>query len=191
MTYSGCYWIYSTFVLCCLSIGCTHSAPYKKTLIWNFSQGSPSTVLDGGNWVERKGAKSAFGSTYHVAGDESLYMSVILQDGRRFDFDGVKHAYATFPDDKLRTLDIATCGHSEKAIVDLLEEMHRKWSGHGIGDVARWRSDIHRGRESSHSTVIHQSNNPDDPSITAAIRNNFGNADNAWYVMVTFYWSND
>lgn len=180
---------YALFTLCFLAIGCADSVPRKKFLKWDFSAKTVSKALNGGTWVSGKKSNSLGGLVYHVTGDRDLAMSVIIQDGQRFDFDCVKHAYTRMQGKKIRTVDIASCGQSEQAIVDRLEKMHDEWNGDGIGDIEQWRTDMRRGLSTSHATVIHRSTGPADPTITAVIRDNFGSADEAWFIMVTFFWN--
>jgi hypothetical protein len=176
------------FSLITLIAGCSPPTPPAKPLVWDLSAGTTVTALNGGSWVPPQAGKVKGGQVYHVTGHRGQALSVILPSDRRFDFDCVKHVYATKSEDKLRTINVASCGYSEEGVTKRLQDMHKKWGGDGIGDIVEWRKGVRKGSLSSHLTVIHRPTGPDDPFITAAIHYNFAGDDEAWFIMVTFFW---
>jgi hypothetical protein len=156
-------------------------------VVWDLSNGRRPAALNGGVWVPPQPGPSEEGQVYHVTGDQSLSMSVIIPGDRRFEFESVRDAYATKRGGNLKTVHIATCGFSEQDVIKHLEKMHKRFNGSGIGDVNTWRNDVQNRSLRAHLTEIHRSNGPEDPSITASIHYNFGDADNAWFIAVTRY----
>ncbi|HEY3395454.1 MAG TPA: hypothetical protein VGK58_22320 [Lacipirellulaceae bacterium] len=176
-------------LLCCLVLGCAGGAPPKRPLVWDLSNNRKPAAFNGGVWVPPDPGPSEEGHVYHVTGDEGVSLTLILPDERRFDFDSVKDAYVTKRDGTIRTIDIASFGYSESDVIAHLKSLHEKWSGNGIGEIDKWRTDIHKGSLRPHLTLIHQPTDPNDPSISAAIHYNFGGTDSAWFIMVTFLWN--
>ena len=170
----------------CVAVGCAGFSAPTKVLVWDFSNGRQLEALNGGVWTPRKPVLDEQGCVYHVTGNRGLSMSVIIDDGRRFDFQSVADAYVTTQNNIVKTVDVASYGLSESEVIEHLKAMHKMWNGRAIGDIDKWRRENHN--LSAHLTEIHKSTGPDDPSITAAIRYNFGGIDNKWFIMVTFFW---
>jgi hypothetical protein len=169
--------------------GCTDTVAPKRVVVWNLSNGRSKAALEGGAWVGAQPRPTDQGDVYYIKGDRSLSVSVISSDRQQFDFDSVAHAYVTGRGDKVRTVDIASFGYSEQEVVQRLTEMNKQWNGMGVGEIGQWRSQVAKQYLGEYITVIHKTIGPEDPSITASIHYNFGNVDDAWFIMVTFFWN--
>lgn len=168
-------------VLMVLSTGC-YDPGARSVLIWDLSKSTDIQNLSGGKWYTPQQP------VYYIDGSADLHLSIILWSGQRYDFAGVRHIYVDRVDSNITKIQVASYGHSKQQAIDHLNELHLRWNGMGIGDVDKWKADTDNGSLRRHYSIIHPSQNMDDPSVGVGFHYNFGGEDNAWFLMTTFRW---
>jgi len=176
MTYTALALLFAT--------GCGNPAPAVR-LSWDFSKSRNVSCLSHGEWL----GPNDF--IYHINGSRKFHLSIVLDGGRTFDFDGARNIYVQQETSRISSIRIVGYGYTQQGAIDRVIEMHSDWKGENIGHTEKWLADTKKGSLRNHISTVQSSENAEEPEIWTTILYNFGNKNNEWCIMTTFFWSAD
>lgn len=152
---------------------------------WDFSKDHEVSRLSHGKWLQ-----SAH-KTYRVDNYDDLDISIILRHEQEYVFNDVRRVTVKRQEANIGSIHISGRGLSKANAMKQLSAMHNKWQGDGAKNLQEWDSATNKGSLKGFVSILADADGTDKPTIRAEIRYNFGDRDDEWFIITSFYWRHD
>lgn len=114
-------------------------------------------------------------------------MIIRLPDAPAMQLETVRTAYAILEGGRIVQLIFQSKSTSRLDAVAMLQKVHDKLGGPGVGDITPWLESVNGVDSDIYSTVVKMSSRHGEPTVEADIRH-FGGPDDVWCVSWSVRW---
>jgi len=158
------YWLNPKFQKQVVEKKEVEEAPATRKLTWDLSKSLNLSQISGCKVYPLNRPTS-----HYIEGDQGLSVSLILGNGRHFDFGSVREVFVDQASDKINRIKIVSFKYDKQDVMDRLIEINQQGKGKEINRSDPWVPFFDTGGNGAHRAIIHRANSAEDLGIEACI----------------------